>query len=86
MKLFGFALVAAATLAGCTMGDFPLDENGQPVYPEDIVAALPEGVPPSIVFLAADGCYAYAIEVTEPKAGFPLIDRNGNRVCKPASN
>ncbi len=83
MKLFLGAVGLVVSLSACTMGDFPLDENGDPIYPAEVVAALPPGVPPSIVFLTEDGCYGYSLEVTEPRAGFPLVDRNGERVCKP---
>lgn len=68
-------------LAACTMGDFPLDENGNPIYPEAVVAALPQGVDPAIVFLADNGCYAFEIEKTDPRTGFPLIGRDGAPVC-----
>ena len=80
-RVFAFVLFACSSLSACVMSDFPLDENGQPIYPPEIIAALPEGVPPAIVFLAADGWYAYSIEVSEPVTGFPLYGRDGKRVC-----
>ncbi|WIV50840.1 hypothetical protein QQG91_14425 [Marivivens sp. LCG002] len=46
-----------------------------------VIAALPAGVPTDIVFKSEDGCYAYAIEETDPLVGYPLRDRNGNPVC-----
>ena len=80
-RVFAFVLFACTSLSACVMSDFPLDGNGQPIYPPEIIAALPEGVPPAIVFLAADGCYAYSIEISEPATGFPLYGRDGKRVC-----
>lgn len=71
------------TLAACEM-QLPIDpETGQPIYPQDVVAALPPGVPPSIAFIAEDGCWAYSIEVSDTGAGYPLYDRQGQRVCDP---
>ena len=55
------------------------------VYPPEVVAALPPGVPPSVAFLGPDGCYAVGIEVTVPQQGYPLRDANGERVCDPAA-
>ena len=72
-------------LSACTMGDFPLDADGNPIYPPEVVAALPTGVDPAIVFLAENGCYAFEIETTEPRSGFPLTDRNGDPVCAPTA-
>ena len=80
-RALAFVLFACTALSACVMSDFPLHENGQPIYPPEIIAALPEGVPPAIVFLAVDGCYAYSIEVSEPPTGFPLYGRDGERIC-----
>ena len=67
-------------LAGCQIDP----ETQQPVktYPPEVIAALPPGVPPSIVFKTGEGCYAYSIEQTTPLSGFPLTDRAGNPICE----
>lgn len=56
-------------------------EPDAPVYPPEVIAALPAGVPPSVAFLGPDGCYAVGIEVTDPQQGYPLRDANGQPVC-----
>jgi len=60
------------------------DEAGVPLL-EDIspraLAALPEGVPPSLLIRDANGCYGVAIEKTEPQVGAPLIDENRQPIC-----
>jgi len=68
----------AALLAGCEM-----ETAGMPpdTYPPEVLAALPSGVPPGIVFLGADGCYAFAVEVTVPQRGYALRDARGNPIC-----
>ena len=55
------------------------------VYPPEVIAALPPGVPPSVAFLGPDGCYAVGIEVTEPQQGYPLRDAAGQPVCDAAA-
>lgn len=74
--------LALATLlvAGCELED-PNALAAKPAYPPEVIAALPPGVPPSIIFKTADNCYAYAIEVSEPQTGFRLRDRNGQVIC-----
>ena len=49
--------------------------------PPQVLAALPPGVPPSIVVRNVDGCYIVAIEVTDPPSGYPLRDASGRPVC-----
>ncbi len=56
-------------------------EPEAPVYPPEVIAALPAGVPPSVAFLGPDGCYAVGIEVTVPQQGYPLRDASGQPVC-----
>lgn len=80
MKRF---LVVGLVLAGCE----PLtDEAGVPLL-EDIspraLAALPEGVPPSLLIRDGNGCYGIAIEATEPQTGAPLMDENQQLICDP---
>lgn len=74
---------AALGLAGCEMDLTGGAEAEAPAVAPEVAAALPPGVPASVVFQTADGCYAYAIEVTDPPTGFRLRDRNGNVVCPP---
>jgi hypothetical protein len=78
-------------LAGCeTTGDASLDallgrepepEAPAPLPPQ-VLAALPSGVPPTVVTRNADGCYLITLERTDPPTGFPLTDVFGNRVCE----
>ena len=80
-------LVLLALLAACDEASLA-QLNGEPevpVYPPEVLAALPPGVPPSVAFLGPDGCYAVGIEVTVPQQGYPLRDANGQPVCDPAA-
>ena len=79
------ALTAAALLAGCELEDPAATTTPVASLPPEVIAALPPGVPSDIVFLAASGCYAYAIEVTEPRSGYAVRDRNGNPICDPTT-
>jgi hypothetical protein len=47
-----------------------------------VVAALPAGVPMTVVTRNADGCYLITLERTDPPTGFPLTDAAGNEVCE----
>jgi hypothetical protein len=76
-------LVFLAFLAACDEATLA-QLNGEPqapVYPPEVLAALPPGVPPAVAFLGPDGCYAVGIEVTVPQQGYPLRDQNGQLVC-----
>ena len=80
-------LVLLGLLAGCDEASMAR-LNGEPevpVYPPEVLAALPPGVPPSVAFLGPDGCYAVGIEVTLPQQGYPLRDANGQPVCDAAA-
>lgn len=85
-------LLPFLALAGCTApegGGAPLGglfggpepEVPAPLPPQ-VLAALPPGVPPSVVTRNADGCYLLTIERTVPPSGFPLTDAAGNQVCE----
>ncbi len=50
--------------------------------PPNVLAALPPGVPPSVVLEDGNGCYLYSIERTDPPSGYPLRDAQGNQVCE----
>ncbi len=50
--------------------------------PPNVLAALPPGVPPSVVLEDGQGCYLYSIERTDPPSGYPLRDAAGNQVCE----
>ncbi|EYD72945.1 hypothetical protein Rumeso_04821 [Rubellimicrobium mesophilum DSM 19309] len=50
--------------------------------PPQVLAALPAGVPPTVVQQGADGCYLLTIEVTDPPTGYPLRDAAGTPVCE----
>lgn len=80
-----FFAVASLTLglASCE----PLtDEAGVPLL-ENIspraLAALPAGVPPSLLIRDSKGCYGVAIEVTEPQTGAALLDADQQPICDP---
>jgi hypothetical protein len=60
-------------------------EPEAPVYPPEVIAALPPGVPPSVAFLGPDGCWAVSIEVTVPQQGYAMRDANGQPVCDAAA-
>jgi hypothetical protein len=53
--------------------------------PPQVVAALPVGVPATVVTRNADGCYLVTLERTDPPSGFPLTDAAGNPVCEVAA-
>jgi hypothetical protein len=53
-----------------------------PPLPPQVIAALPPGVPQSVVQPGPGGCYLIAIEVTDPPSGYPLRDTSGNPVCE----
>ena len=81
-------LLALAACANANAGA-PLPRllgKSQPAVPEplppQVVAALPAGVPPSVVTRNADGCFLITLERTDPPTGFPLTDAAGNRVCE----
>lgn len=80
-------LLALAACAGADRG-FPLGGRAglpEPAPPEPlpprVLAALPAGVPPSVVTRNADGCYLITLERTDPPTGFPLTDAAGDRIC-----
>jgi hypothetical protein len=80
-------LVLLALLAGCDEATLAR-LNGEPeavVYPPEVLAALPPGVPPSVAFLGPDGCWAVSIEVTVPQQGYAMRDANGQPVCDAAA-
>ncbi|WP_424971488.1 hypothetical protein [Dinoroseobacter sp. S76] len=62
------------------------DEAGVPLL-EDIspraLAALPDGVPASLLIRDKNGCYGIAIEATEPQTGAPLMDADQQLICDP---
>lgn len=82
--LLPLALAACddATLASLNIPGITPPEPEVPVYPPEVIAALPPGAPPSVVIQNGDGCYLMSIEVTDPPSGFPLVDDNGNPVCE----
>ena len=51
------------------------------VLPPQVIAALPPGVPASVVTRNADGCYLVTLEQMQPPGGYPLRDAAGNLVC-----
>lgn len=76
LLLLGFAVMACEPVQ--------TDEAGVPLL-DDIspqaLAALPEGVPPSLLIRDANGCYGIAIEKTEPQIGAALLDENRQPIC-----
>ncbi|WP_425093236.1 hypothetical protein [Tropicimonas sp. S265A] len=60
------------------------DDVGVPLL-DDIspaaLAALPDGVPPSLLIRDGNGCYGIAIEKTEPQTGAALLDANRQPIC-----
>lgn len=52
-----------------------------PPVPARVLAALPPGIPESIVLRNTDGCYLYSVEVTDPPSGYPVRDAAGNPIC-----
>lgn len=80
---FRFGVVAAVLgLAACE--PVQKDEAGVPLL-NDIspraLAALPAGVPPSLLIRDSDGCYGIAIEKTQPQTGAALLDANRQPIC-----
>ncbi|MEM8580360.1 MAG: hypothetical protein AAGA38_11340 [Pseudomonadota bacterium] len=60
------------------------DEAGVPLLNDispEALAALPAGVPPSLLIRDAQGCYGIAIEKTEPQIGAALLDANRQPIC-----
>ena len=88
-------LLLPLLLAACTASVIPSGERGRLAaifggtpepeppapLPPQVVAALPAGVPQSVVTRNADGCYLITIEQTDPPSGYPLEDAAGNPVC-----
>jgi hypothetical protein len=62
----------------------PAEEAAPEPLPPTVAAALPPGVPSSVVLQDAAGCYLYSVEVTDPPSGFPLRDLAGNPICEGA--
>ena len=68
---------------GGSLFEEPSAEPAAPApLPPQVLAALPAGVPPSVVTRNADGCYLLTLEVTTPPTGYPLRDAAGNPVCE----
>jgi len=83
-------LMFMAVLAACDesmMSDLESAISGEPQIPEvpqlpaNVVAALPPGVPSTVVFVDSNNCYAVGIEVTEPQQGYPLRGPDGQQIC-----
>jgi hypothetical protein len=69
---------------GSVLGIFrqPQPEVATPApLPPQVLAALPPGVPASVVTRQPDGCYLITLERTDPPSGYPLRDAIGNRIC-----
>lgn len=83
--LFALPLLAACVVPPDGAGS-SLDNLGGPAavapLPPQVQAALPPGVPASVVTRQPDGCYLITIERTNPPSGYPLRDAAGNRVCE----
>lgn len=86
-------LILLPCLAACARGDAPFpfaggifdrapEPEAPPPLPAAVTAALPPGVPTSVVLQDAGGCYLYSIERTEPPSGYPLRDALGNPICE----
>jgi hypothetical protein len=84
--LLPLVLAACATTEGGPSLGVLLGRSEQPEapapLPPQVIAALPAGVPSSVVTLNADGCYLITLERTDPPEGYPLTDAAGNRVCE----
>ena len=94
--LLPLCLILPALLSACAAPDgdsdrpfpglFPTRESedppAPPPLPASVQAALPPGVPSSLVLLAPDGCYIYSVERTDPPSGYPVRDAAGNRICE----
>lgn len=83
-------LLLLALLAACDeamMADLDTAFSGEPQAPEvpqlpaNVLEALPSGVPPTVVFVDSNSCYAVGIEVTEPQQGYPLRGPDGQQIC-----
>lgn len=60
------------------------DEAGVPLLTDispEALAALPAGVPPSLLIRDGNGCYGIAIEKTDPQIGAALLDANRQPIC-----
>lgn len=79
-------LLPALALAACTDAGAPMFGSVEPPaaqpLPPQVLAALPTGVPSSVVTRNTDGCYLLTLERTDPPSGFPLRDAAGNPVCE----
>ena len=84
----GGPLLSDTVLGGAVLGRVlgqPGEPEAPPPLPPQVLAALPAGVPPSVVTRNADGCYLITLERTDPPSGYPLTDAGGNRVCEGAT-
>lgn len=71
--------------ASASPGFFGPRDAGPPEpepLPPNVLAALPPGVPSSVVMEDGNGCYLYSIERTDPPSGYPLRDAQGTQVCE----
>ncbi len=79
-------LLPVLALAACTEAGAPMMGRAEPPaaqpLPPQVLAALPTGVPSSVVTRNTDGCYLLTVEQTDPPSGFPLRDAAGNPVCE----
>ncbi len=50
--------------------------------PPAVVAALPPGTPPALVFQNTDGCYLFSVEQTVPRSGYPVRNADGAPICE----
>lgn len=76
-------LVLLAPLALAACGGLVADPEAPPApaMPAQVMAALPPGVPASVVTRGPDGCYLITVERTVPPTGYPLRDAAGQAVC-----
>jgi hypothetical protein len=81
----GGPVLGSPVLGGSVLGRVlgqPGEPEAPPPLPPQVLAALPAGVPPSVVTRNADGCYLITLERTDPPTGYPLTDAAGNPVCE----
>jgi hypothetical protein len=79
------SLLAPVLLAACTGVAVAPEGPAAPALPPQVAAALPAGVPASVVTRTPEGCYLITLERTDPPSGYPLTDAGGNRVCEGAT-
>ena len=94
MSRLALALAALPLLGACASGPQGTSIGGivvpgtapavppEPVYPAEVIEALPPGVPSSVLMTDSAGCYIFSIERTLPPTGYYVRGSDGQPICQ----